>query len=136
MEHDQQACAQGCHNLMDPIGYGFEHYDGLGAWRTLDQGLPVDSSGSIDIDGAKKTFADAVELSNILATSSEVRGCMVMQIMRFAFLRDNTMDDQASLNNAYTAFSSAAYSLKELVVGVSKTRTFRYRSLAAGEVQP
>ena len=136
MEHDQQACAQGCHNLMDPIGYGFEHYDGLGAWRTTDQGLPVDSSGSIDIDGAKKTFADAVELSNILATSSEVRGCMVMQIMRFAFLRDNTMDDQASLNNAYTTFSNATYSLKELLVGVSKTRTFRYRSLAAGEVQP
>ena len=59
-----------------------------------------------------------------------------MQIMRFAFLRDNTMDDQASLNNAYTAFSNATYSLKELLVGVSKTRTFRYRSLAAGEVQP
>jgi hypothetical protein len=126
----------GCHNIMDPIGFGFEHYDGIGAWRTLDNGQPVDSSGSIEIDGMKKTFADAVELTNLLATSPQVRGCMVMQMTRFALLRDGTTDDQASLNSAYTSFSNAAYSLKELLVGVAKSRTFRYRSLAAGEVQP
>jgi hypothetical protein len=136
MQHDQQACAQGCHNVMDPIGYGFEHYDGLGAYRTVDNGLPVDSSGSIEIDNVKKTFADAVELTNILATSPQVQGCMVMQMMRFALLRDNTTDDQASLNNAYTTFSDGAFAMKEILVGVAKTRTFRYRSLAAGEVQP
>jgi hypothetical protein len=136
MEHDQQACAMGCHNIMDPIGFGFEHYDGIGAWRTLDNGQPVDSSGSIEIDGMKKTFADAIELTNLLAASAQVRGCMVMQMTRFALLRDGTSDDQASLNSAYTSFSNGAYSLKELVVGVAKSRTFRYRSLAAGEVQP
>ncbi|HXK17050.1 MAG TPA: DUF1592 domain-containing protein, partial [Polyangiaceae bacterium] len=26
-EHDQNPCAQGCHTLMDPIGFAFEHYD-------------------------------------------------------------------------------------------------------------
>jgi len=59
-----------------------------------------------------------------------------MQIAEFALLRENTMDDQASLNAAYTSFSNGVYSLKELLVGLAKTRTFRYRSLAAGEVQP
>jgi hypothetical protein len=136
MEHDQMACAQGCHNVMDPIGFGFEHYDGLGAWRTLDQNLPVDSSGSIEIDGMKKPFADAIELTNLLATSAQVRGCMVMQMLEFALLREGSTDDQASLNNAFTAFSNGTFSLKELLVGLAKTRTFRYRSLAAGEVQP
>jgi hypothetical protein len=61
---------------------------------------------------------------------------MVMQMARFALVRDGTTDDQASLNAAYTTFSNGAFSLKELLVGVAKTRTFRYRSLAAGEVQP
>jgi hypothetical protein len=136
MEHDQMACAQGCHNVMDPIGFGFEHYDGLGAWRTLDQNLPVDSSGSIEIDGMKKPFADAIELTKLLSTSAQVRGCMVMQMLEFALLREGSTDDQASLNNAYTAFSNGSFSLKELLVGLAKTRTFRYRSLAAGEVQP
>jgi hypothetical protein len=136
MEHDQQACAQACHSIMDPIGFGFEHYDGIGAYRTLDNGLPVDSSGSIDIDGTKKTFADAIELTNLLATSPEVRGCMVMQMTRFALLRADTSDDQASMNAAFAAFSGGNFSMKELLVGVAKFRSFRYRALASGEVQP
>ena len=37
---------------MDPIGFGFEHYDGIGQYRTTDQNLPVDSSGSVLLDGA------------------------------------------------------------------------------------
>src|SRR5258707_7197550 len=46
-EHDSNSCAMGCHNIMDPIGFGFEHYDGIGRYRTMDNGLPVDSTGSI-----------------------------------------------------------------------------------------
>ena len=121
---------------MDPIGFGFEHYDGIGAFRTIDNGGPVNSASAFNIDGVKKSFADAIELSNILAQSAEVRGCFVMQLARFALLRADTTADQASLNAAYTAFSNGGNSVKELLVGVAKSRTFRYRALAAGEVQP
>jgi len=38
---------------MDPIGFGFEHYDGLGKFRTMDNGGVVDSSGSIELDGSR-----------------------------------------------------------------------------------
>jgi hypothetical protein len=135
-EHDQNACAQACHNIMDPIGFGFEHYDGIGAFRTIDNGLPVNSASAFNIDGVKKSFADAIELSNILAQSAEVRGCFVMQLARFALLRADTTADQASLNAAYAAFTNGGNSVKELLVGIAKSRTFRYRALAAGEVQP
>ncbi len=46
-------CAS-CHNLIDSIGFGFEQYDGLGQWRTMENGKPVDASGeliSTDVDG-------------------------------------------------------------------------------------
>ena len=49
-----------------------------------------DSSGPIEIDGMKKAFANAIDLTGFLATSAEVRGCMVMQMTRFALLRDGT----------------------------------------------
>ena len=32
---------------MDPIGFGFEHYDPLGLWRATDEGQPVDATGQI-----------------------------------------------------------------------------------------
>ena len=50
-EHDMQACTGGCHAAMDPIGFGFERYDGIGRYRTTDQNLPVNSNGSILLDG-------------------------------------------------------------------------------------
>ena len=55
--HDMNACTGACHAAMDPIGFGFEHYDGIGAFRTTDQNLAVDSSGSNALDGKMQTFA-------------------------------------------------------------------------------
>ena len=46
-----QACTGACHAAMDPIGFGFERYDGIGRYRTTDQNLPVNSNGSIVLDG-------------------------------------------------------------------------------------
>src|SRR6185437_358448 len=47
-------CA-GCHNAMDPIGFGFEGFDAAGKARGEDGGQPVDTSGKImgsqDADG-------------------------------------------------------------------------------------
>ena len=52
------SCAA-CHTLMDPIGFGLENYDGIGNWRTTDNGLPVDASGELD---KGKSFSGSLEL--------------------------------------------------------------------------
>ena len=33
--------------MLDPIGFGFENYDGVGLWRDTDNGLPIDASGDV-----------------------------------------------------------------------------------------
>jgi hypothetical protein len=40
----RQDCRQ-CHVLMDPIGFALENFDGIGLWRTQDEGQPIDASG-------------------------------------------------------------------------------------------
>ena len=45
-EHDKNPCATACHTLMDPFGFAFEHYDGIGKYRTMDNGKAVDATGS------------------------------------------------------------------------------------------
>jgi hypothetical protein len=133
-DHDSNACATGCHSIMDPIGFAFEHYDGIGRYRTLDNGLPVDSTGSIELDGAKKPFQDATELAHLLATSQDARACFATQWARFAYKRDDTDADRASINAAVSAFSKGGNVVRDLLVGVAGSRSFRYRSLAAGEM--
>jgi hypothetical protein len=74
-----------CHALMDPIGFGFENFDGIGAWRTTDHGKPVDARGKLtatDVDG---DFSGVVELGQRLAGSEQVRDCMATQWFRYGY---------------------------------------------------
>ena len=135
-EHDMNACTGSCHRVMDPIGFGFEHYDGIGRFRTTDQNLPVDSSGSIPLDGQTHTFADAVALGNILAASPQVQECLARQVMRYALNRWDTAEDAHSIGSARDAFQAGGLDIRTLMANVAMTRTFRYRAPAAGEVLP
>ncbi|HWZ29998.1 MAG TPA: DUF1592 domain-containing protein [Bryobacteraceae bacterium] len=49
--HRKNEPCHSCHQLMDPIGLALENFDGIGQWRTLDSGLPVDASGKM-FDGS------------------------------------------------------------------------------------
>jgi len=133
-EHSQNACALGCHTLMDPIGFGFENYDGIGRYRTTDNGKPVDAASQLTLDGTSQSFKNAVELTKLLSNSNDAHSCFVKQWTRFALSRAETDADQASINAATSFFTKGNGSVRELLVGVALSRTFRYRSLAVGEM--
>ncbi len=75
-------CAQ-CHGAIDSFGFAFESYDGMGAFRTTDSGLPVDTSVEValglDIDG---TYANSSELVSALAGSATVKSCFAANMFR------------------------------------------------------
>jgi len=133
--HDMNACTGACHAAMDPIGFGFERYDGIGAYRTTDQSLPVDSNGSIVLDGKTQTFADAVGLAKLLAASPQAQACFAKQMTRYALNRWDSAADAASILSAATTFQGSL-NMRDLITGVATSRTFRYRAPAAGEVLP
>jgi hypothetical protein len=131
-EHDKNPMCAGCHKMMDPIGFGFEHYDGVGKWRTVDQNLPVDATGALsdsDVDGA---FDGAPALAAKLAQSKWVKDCIATEWFRYAFGRGETADDKCSLTAAKGSFSGAQYDMRELLVALTVTDAFRYRP----EVKP
>jgi hypothetical protein len=132
-EHDKMPCAIACHSIMDPIGFAFEHYDGIGRYRDQENGIAVDSSGSIDVDGMKKPFADARGLSQVLSASQDVSQCLATQILRYAFKRNDVEADRASLEAMDAAFAKAN-SVKDLLIGLVGTRSFRYRTPGTGEM--
>ncbi len=131
--HDQNACARACHSLMDPIGFAFEHYDGIGKYRTMDNGGVVDSSGEIMLDGKKAAFADAVALSQLFAESEEVRTCFTRQVLRYALRRDDVGGDAVAVEQARAAFAQSGNDIKRLFVAVPNSVSFRYRTPASGE---
>ncbi|HEX3855479.1 MAG TPA: DUF1592 domain-containing protein [Polyangiaceae bacterium] len=134
--HGQQACAKSCHSLMDPFGFAFENYDGIGQYRTKDNGAPVDSTVTVSLDGAMQTVNNGVELAALLGTSTEARQCFATQWVRYAVGRPDTADDAASIGDAYTAFAGNGFNVRDLLVGIATSRTFRFRTPAAGEILP
>jgi hypothetical protein len=121
---------------MDPYGYAFEHYDGIGQYRTVDNGLPVDSTTTVRIDGQNHAIPDAVALSQLLGQSDQLRQCLTTQWLRFALGRADTAADTASIQSAQSAFATSQYDVRQMLIGLATSRTFRYRTPSAGEVLP
>lgn len=127
--HGANACAAGCHRVLDPLGFAFENYDGTGRFRDMDAGKPVDASGSILLpDGVTTwTFQDARELVTHMATSQALRDCVSRQWLRFALARKETSADEPSVLASQAAFASAGHDLRALFVSVAETPSFLYR---------
>jgi Protein of unknown function (DUF1592)/Protein of unknown function (DUF1588)/Protein of unknown function (DUF1595)/Protein of unknown function (DUF1585)/Protein of unknown function (DUF1587) len=133
-EHSSNPCATACHTMIDPLGFAFENYDGIGQYRMTDNALPVNAQVSLTLDGKLQTVADARGLVTALAGSNEAQSCFSRQWFRYALGRLDTADDLASVNGATATFKSATRDVRELLVGIATSRTFRYRALSQGEV--
>src|SRR5690606_18193812 len=97
-EHRANPVCATCHELLDPIGLAFEHYDAIGRYRETEAGAPIDASGYLvdtDVDGPIDGLSD---LASRLGGSSEVRRCMVTQVFRYAFGRGETEQDRCTLD--------------------------------------
>ena len=109
-----EACAV-CHEKMDPIGWGFERYDGIGRWRERDGVHAIDDSGHVsDLDGEDVPFAGPEALATVLADSRVVDRCYLAQRLRFGFgydppgcLVEDVAERQGAAGGALTATPAA-----------------------------
>ena len=100
-EHATNPSCATCHRLIDPIGFGLEKFDAIGARReklTLQFGgrraegrrapekkvdLPIDSTGTV-VGIANSQFSSPSELGAVLARSAQCQECIVKQYFRYA----------------------------------------------------
>ncbi len=82
-QHLEDPSCAGCHQLMDPIGLGFEHFDGVGRWRDTENGHPIDPAGSFDGD----EFVDAWGLGQVVADHGSFAPCVSDTLLRSALGR-------------------------------------------------
>ena len=75
-----------------------------------------------------------LELERGLVASSKAKACMSTQWLRYALRRSESSDDLASLQAVNSAFTGSGNDIRELIVALVKSRTFRFRAPAAGEV--
>ena len=110
--HAAQPACSSCHQIFDPIGYAFEHFDELGRSRANERGLAIDVSGSVLL--LNENFDNSDGLSTILSNSSEVGSC-VSGLWSKAFLGGDSASSCLS-PTARDAVTQGQISLQEFLV--------------------
>jgi hypothetical protein len=132
--HRANPTCAACHDTLDFIGYGFEHFDGAGNYRKSDGGQNIDSTGNISLDGAKINFTDANGLVAALAASPAVRECFTRQWLRYALDRFEQDADTAAAQHLKSFYEQSGSNTRDLIVEITRTLPFSHRAVAQGEV--
>jgi hypothetical protein len=114
-------CA-GCHAMMDPIGFGMENFDAIGQYRTLDNGQPIDASGTLD----GVTFKDLAGLEAAVRKDAAAAPCLVSSLYVNALGRSAINLDAAAIGNLTTQFAAAGNRVDQLLVGLVSSDSFRF----------
>jgi hypothetical protein len=119
--HREDPSCASCHQLMDPLGLALEHFDGIGAYRETENGLPIDASG--ELDGMR--FEDARSLAGVIAVQPNTTDCFVRTVLRYArgTLEDNS--ETALLASVGGEFERGGYGLRALISAVATEPSFR-----------
>ena len=130
-QHDSDPACSGCHSLMDPIGFGFEQFDAIGRYRTMDGKFPLTGAGeltSTDVDG---DFKGPVELAAKLAKSPSVRSCFNQSYFQYALGRQvDTTIDQGAVTASLTVFTDGNTNIRALISAIATSDAFKYRQPA------
>jgi len=118
----------GCHTILNPPGFAFEHFDELGRYRADEHGLAIDSSGVLTGTDVDRPFASHVELSSALSESAQVRSCLALNWFRYAYGRDRSDADACSLQGLESAFTESGGNVKSLLLALTQTPEFLYRN--------
>jgi hypothetical protein len=119
--HVQNATCNGCHSQMDPLGFAFENFDPIGAYRTQEGTATIDASGSID--GSE--FGNAAELAWILHDDPRVPGCLVRNLYRWSTGHIDDEGQQLALADLTERFATADHGFEALAVELVASPVFR-----------
>jgi len=122
-------CGQGCHStLINPMGFAFENFDAIGRTRTMDNGKPVDTTGSVSLGGEAKPFSGATELMTSLSTAPAVHGCYAKHAAEFMLSRDVVEKDRALIDRVETLSVRNSASVKAMLLELVAAPTFLTRT--------
>jgi len=125
-------CGQLCHNAMiNPIGFAFEHYDGMGQYRTTEKDiagadLPIDSSGTYTFTDGKQTYDGAPALMQAMANGQQAHACYAKKLASYGLQRDIIPADMPLVTDLAKASVSSG-SVKQVIVELVKQDAFRTR---------
>lgn len=127
-QHLNDPACGGCHRSMDLLGLGLENFDGIGGYRSQDNGAEIDASG--EVDGV--VFADHIELAEVLAANEDFTDCLSTQLFRAVVGQGEEPAQYEALNWLHETFAEGNYQLRPVLHEFLMSSVFR----GAGGIEP
>lgn len=125
-QHRSNPDCASCHKRMDPLGFGLENYDGVGAWRTKDGQYDVDASGELP---SGESFAGPKELRAILsARQDEFVRCLAEKMLTYGLGRGVEYSDRCTVGDIVEAVEHDDYKFSSLIIAIVRSDAFGKRS--------
>jgi hypothetical protein len=114
-----------CHQKMDPLGFGLDNFDGIGAWRDRDGDQKIDASGVLP-DG--RSFAGPAQLKTILLKDMDLfRRCLAEKMLTYALGRGIEPTDRQALDAICKQTVERQDRFSALVFSIVESDAFRRR---------
>jgi hypothetical protein len=115
-----------CHQKLDPLGFGLENYDAVGAWRAKENDQKIDSSGVLP--GGEK-FDGPKELKTILMHKKDLFARnLADRLLTYALGRGMEIADRCVLDKIADSAKAGDYKMSVLILEVVRTESFRSKS--------
>lgn len=124
--HLSDASCKACHQLMDPIGFGFEHLDASGRYRAKEGTFDIDDSGVVTATSAGDLpFRGPTELAGAIAKLPEVSDCLAAYVAAYTF--GVSLGNAACLVRGATTELRQGASVVDFFVRLARSEHFRLR---------
>lgn len=120
LRHREEPMCAGCHQLMDPIGLTLEQFDGVGMFRTRENGALIDVGGELD----GEVFTGARGLGEALREHPRVPACLVNTVYRYATGRPSVDVERELVAALEQEFAASGYRLRELLERIATHEKF------------
>jgi hypothetical protein len=125
-EHRANPACAGCHNLMDPVGFALEKFDAVGRSRTLDDGVPVDATGSLP-DGSSFDGASGLQQA-LLSRPDLFVSTLAEKLLTYGSGRGLEYYDAPAIRAIVRDAGRNDYHFSSLILGIVKSTPFQMRS--------
>ena len=122
-QHRKNAICASCHARMDPLGFGLENFDAVGAWRTKDGEFPINAVGTLP-DGT--SFTGPQGLKSILKAQPDAFAeCLTRKMLIYALGRGLENSDDAAVKEIVRKVAADNYRISSLILGIVNSEPFQ-----------
>lgn len=131
-QHSADPFCASCHRNIDGLGFMLERYDGVGRYRTEDNGILIDESGLFhkvgeEID-ASRTLSGTSELLDVLEQNPVAERCLARRYFRFARgFTESSKIGLCAVESLEDAFLEQGADLRSLLLSVVRQPSFVLR---------